>query len=218
MANDIEFTFEVSDVVERFKVESFCAQEALSTWFEINLTVLSESKEMTFDALSRKNGVLSLFGQGTATARHFHGSISQLFYLGTGRRYSRYQITLVPQLWFLTQRQDCRIFQNKTAPDIIRHVFDDAGMHDYRLELTAHYQNKDYVLQYRESDHHFVQRLLAEHGMWFYFEHSETSHTMVIVDSNDATPELISTYQNASYLGPIQFHAHGGGVADREHI
>ncbi|MBN3572410.1 type VI secretion system Vgr family protein [Vibrio neptunius] len=218
MANDIDFTFEVSDVVGRFKVESFCVKEALSTCFEISLTVLSESEGIAFDTLGRKNGVLSLFGQGTARARQFHGSISELLYLGTGRRYSRYQITLVPQLWFLTQRQDCRIFQNKTAPDILRHVFDEAGMHDYRFELTAHYQNKDYVLQYRESDHHFVERLLAEHGLWFYFEHSDSAHTMVIVDSNDAIPELISTHQNASYLGPVQFHAHGGGVADREHI
>ncbi|NRB69702.1 MAG: type VI secretion system tip protein VgrG [Vibrio sp.] len=218
MANDVEFTFEVSGVLTRFKVESFCVKEALSTAFEISLTVLSESNDITFETLSRKNGVLSLFGQGLATARQFNGCISALSYLGTGRRYSRYQITLVPQLWLLTYRQDCRIFQHQTAPDIIRHVFDDAGMSDYRFELTGQYQAKDYVLQYRESDHKFVERLLAEHGLWFYFEHSDSAHTMVIVDSNDAIPELVSTHQNGSYLGPLMFHAQGGGVADREHI
>ncbi|TOK80285.1 contractile injection system protein, VgrG/Pvc8 family, partial [Vibrio parahaemolyticus] len=72
--------------------------------------------------------------QGVGTARQFNGCISELRYLGTGRRFSRYHITLVPHLWFLTQRQDCRIFQMQTAPDIIRQVFDDAGMSDYRFE------------------------------------------------------------------------------------
>ncbi|MFY2508238.1 type VI secretion system tip protein TssI/VgrG [Vibrio pectenicida] len=218
MANDIEFTFEVSGFLGAFKVESFRVTEALSTPFEMSLTVLSENDGITFDALSRKTGVLNVYGQGAAAARQFNGTISELSYLGSGRRYSRYHITLVPQLWFLTQRQDCRIFQNKTAPDIIRDVFDDAGMSDYRFELAAQYQAKDYVVQYRESDHHFVQRLLAEHGLWFYFEHSDAAHTMVIVDSNDAIPELISTPLNASYLGPMLFQSQGGGVSDKEHI
>ncbi|MCU8487020.1 type VI secretion system tip protein VgrG [Vibrio vulnificus] len=218
MANDIEFSFEVSGFLGAFKVESFRVTEALSAPFEMNLTVLSENDDISFEALSRKTGVLSVYGQGLGAARQFNGSISELSYMGSGRRYSRYQITLVPQLWFLTQRQDCRIFQNKTAPDIIRHVFDDAGMSDYRFELAGEYQEKDYVLQYRENDHHFVQRLLAEHGMWFYFEHSEAAHTMVIVDSNDAIPELVSTPLNASYIGPMLFQSHGGGVSDKEHI
>ncbi|WP_114786176.1 type VI secretion system Vgr family protein [Vibrio tetraodonis] len=218
MANDIEFSFEVSGFLGSFKVESFRVTEALSAPFEMNLTVLSDNDDISFEALSRKTGVLSVYGQGLAAARQFNGSISELSYMGSGRRYSRYQITLVPQLWFLTQRQDCRIFQNKTAPDIIRHVFDDAGMSDYRFELAGQYQEKDYVLQYRENDHHFVQRLLAEHGMWFYFEHSDAAHTMVIVDSNDAIPELVSTPLNASYLGPMLYHSQGGGVSDKEHI
>ena len=218
MANDIEFSFEVSGFLGAFKVESFRVTEVLSAPFEMTLTVLSENHSITFEALSRKTGVLNIYGQGLAMARQFNGSVSELSYLGTGRRYSRYQITLVPQLWFLNQRQDCRIFQNKTVPDIIRDVFDDAGMSDYRFELSGQYQAKEYVLQYRESDHNFVQRLLAEHGLWFYFEHSDTAHTMVIVDSNDAIPELVSTPLNASYFGPMLFQSHGGGVADKEHI
>ncbi|WP_233902684.1 type VI secretion system tip protein TssI/VgrG [Vibrio owensii] len=218
MVNDVNFTFDVSGFSGAFKVESFRITETVSSPFEMNLTVLSDDDAITFGALSRKMGVLSLFGQGVGTARQFNGSISEFRYLGSGRRFSRYHITLVPHLWFLTQRQDCRIFQMQTAPDIIRQVFDDAGMSDYRFELSAQYEAKEYVLQYREHDQHFVQRLMAEHGLWYYFEHSEAGHTMVIVDSNDAIPELISSPTNASYLGPVIYHAQGGGTPDREHI
>lgn len=218
MVNDINFTFDVSGFSGAFKVESFRVTEAVSSPFEMNLTVLSEDDAITFEALSRKAGVLSLFGQGMAVARQFNGSISELRYLGSGRRFSRYHITLVPHLWFLTQRQDCRIFQKQTALEIIRDVFDDAGMRDYRFELLEQHEVKEYVLQYRENDQNFVQRLMAEHGLWYYFEQSESTHTMVIVDSNDAIPELISSPLNASYLGPVIYHTQGGGVSDREHI
>ncbi|WP_413764666.1 contractile injection system protein, VgrG/Pvc8 family, partial [Vibrio vulnificus] len=51
-----------------------------------------------------------------------------------------------------------------------------------------------------------------------YFEHSDAGHSMVIVDSNDAIPELISSPTNASYLGPVIYHTQGGGTPDREHI
>ncbi len=218
MVNDINFTFDVSGFSSAFKVESFQITESISSPFQMNLTVLSEDNAITFDALSRKTGVLSLFGQGLGAARQFNGNISGIQYLGSGRRFSRYNITLVPNLWFLTQRQDCRIFQMQTAPDILSQVFDDAGMSDYRFELSAQYQAKEYVLQYRENDLHFVQRLMAEHGLWYYFEHGEAGHTMIIVDSNDAIPELISTPLNASYIGPVVYHNQGGGAPDREHI
>ena len=48
MANDIDFSFEVAGSFSSFKVESFRVSEAVSTPFEMNLTVLSEDEEITF--------------------------------------------------------------------------------------------------------------------------------------------------------------------------
>ncbi|HBN6206296.1 TPA: type VI secretion system tip protein VgrG, partial [Vibrio parahaemolyticus] len=95
MVNDVNFTFDVSGFSGAFKVESFRITETVSSSFEMNLTVLSDDDAITFEALSRKMGVLSLFGQGVGTARQFNGCISELRYLGSGRRFSRYHITLV---------------------------------------------------------------------------------------------------------------------------
>lgn len=218
MSRDVEFQFVVSGQGLDFKVESFQVTEALSCPFQVSLTVLSPQSGLTMTQLSRQAGVLTLYGQGMGVARVFHGLINDVSYLGEGRRFSRYRLTLVPQLWFLTQRQDCRIFQAQSAPDIIKAVLDDAGAEDYRFELSRDYPVNEYVLQYRETDSHFIQRLLAEHGLWYYFEHSEATHTLVIADSNDAIPELPSTPLNASYLGPLVYHSDAGGVADREHL
>ncbi|EEX32056.1 MULTISPECIES: type VI secretion system Vgr family protein [Vibrio] len=218
MTIDVEFKFEVQGSGHEFRVESFQVTEELSKPFQVSLSLLSLDADITFDELIRKPALLTLFGQGVGSARLFHGVVNEVRFLGSGRRFSRYQIILVPQMWFMTQRQDCRIFQNLAAPDIISQVLDDASVTDYRLDLSGVYPPKEYVLQYRESDSNFVQRMLAEHGMWYYFEHTEGNHTMVIVDSNDAIPELLSTPLNASYIGPVVYHSDDGGVADREHI
>ncbi|GEM75147.1 type VI secretion system Vgr family protein [Vibrio sagamiensis] len=218
MLNEVEFKFEVPGCGHEFRVEGFQVNEELSKPFHINLSLLSLDPDISFDELIRKAGVLTLYGQGAGAARVFNGVVNEVRFLGTGRRFSRYQLVLVPQAWFLTQRQDCRIFQQKSAQDIITEVLDDGSVTDYRFELSGVYPPKEYVLQYRETDLQFVQRILAEHGMWYYFDHSEANHTMVIVDSNDAIIPLANSTQNASYAGPIWFHSDGGGAADREHI
>ena len=218
MTTDVEFKFEIQGTGHEFRVESFQVTEELSKPFQVSLSLLSLDADITFDELIRKPALLTLYGQGMGSARVFHGMVNEVRFAGQGRRFARYQLVLVPQTWFMTQRQDCRIFQNLSAPDIISQVLDDASVTDYRLDITGTYPEKEYVLQYRESDSNFVQRMLAEHGMWYYFEHTDASHTMVIVDSNDAIPELLSTPLNASHLGPLVYHSEAGGVADREHI
>ena len=87
MANDIDFSFEVAGSFSSFKVESFRVSEAVSTPFEMNLTVLSEDEGITFEVLSRKTGVLSVHGQGMHVARQFNGSVSELRYLGIGKTF-----------------------------------------------------------------------------------------------------------------------------------
>ena len=214
----VRFEFKVNDCDLEFKVESFNVIEETSKPFHIHLSLLSTDADITFDTLIRQPALLSLYGQGEDVSKRFHGVISEVRYLGTGNRVSRYQVILVPQFWFLSQRQDCRIFQEMTIPDIIDEVLGQANISDYRLELASVYLSQDYILQYRETDSVFLQRLMAEYGMWYYFEHTEEMHTMVIVDSNDAIIELAADPQNSSYIGAIPFKSDGGGVADREHI
>lgn len=218
MANEVEFKFEVLGTNHEFRVESFNVVEEVSQPFKITLSLLSLDPDIAFDVLSRKPALLTVLGQGMNAGRLFHGVVNEVRYLGAGRRFSHYQITLVPQLWFLTQRQDCRIFQDKSIVDILTEVLDGASVTDYRFELSNTYPNQEYLLQYRETDSHFVQRLLAEHGLWYYFEHTTSNHSMVIIDKNDAIPELVSTPLNASYIGPLVYQSEGGGNADREHI
>ena len=50
-------------------------------------------------------------------------------------------------------------------------------------------------MQYRESDYNFVARLLEHEGIYWYFEHQDGAHKLVLVDSqsaHDAAPSYES--------------------------
>ncbi len=91
MVNDVEFKFEVPGCGHEFRVESFQVNEELSKPFHISLSLLSLDPDISFDSLIRKAGTLTLYGQGLSAARIFNGVVNEVRYLGTGRRFSRYQ-------------------------------------------------------------------------------------------------------------------------------
>src|SRR4029077_17464264 len=97
--------------------------------------------------------------------------------------FASYSVELVPWLWLLSLRSNCRIYQNLTVPEVIEAVFEDLGMKDYRLSLTKTYTKWDYCVQYRETDLSFVSRLMEEEGIWYYFEHAEDKHTLILADA-----------------------------------
>ena len=70
----------------------------------------------------------------------------------------------MPWLWFLTRTADCRIFQNKSVPDIIEQIFKDLGFSDFKMKLQGSYEPREYCVQYRETDFNFVSRLMEEGG------------------------------------------------------
>src|SRR5208282_303386 len=89
-------------------------------------------------------------------------------------------------LGFLTRTSDCRIFQEKSVPDILEEVFKGHGFNDYQLNLSASHSQREYCVQYRETDFNFVSRLMEQEGIYYFFEHQEDKHTMVLADSISA--------------------------------
>jgi type VI secretion system secreted protein VgrG len=94
---------------------------------------------------------------------------------------------VVPRLWFLSRTSDCRIFQNKSIPDIVKEVLSMHGVTAVSDKLVGSYPTRDYVVQYRESALDFVQRLMEQEGIFYWHEHTDSQHTMVLADSNSAT-------------------------------
>ncbi|MBP0593854.1 type VI secretion system tip protein VgrG [Paraburkholderia sp. LEh10] len=117
-------------------------------------------------------------GAGT---REISGIVAHARYVNQSNRQSRYELILKPWIWLADQRSDFRIFQRKTVIEIVEEVFD-TYTYSYDLRLGDQYPMLDYQVQYGETDYRFVQRMLAEHGIYWFFEHSNTFHRMVLVD------------------------------------
>jgi type VI secretion system secreted protein VgrG len=115
--------------------------------------------------------------------RHFHGHVVAADFLETAGDTSAYRVVLRPWLSLLSHRANCRIFQHKTTPEIVKQIFSDGGFTDVEDALTEQYPAAEYVVQYRESDLAFVSRLLERAGIYYYFNHTADAHTLVLADS-----------------------------------
>ena len=166
-------------------LQQFSGTEALSQDYHYTMTVLSEDASIDGNALIGKRISVTYLDED-GRSRHFNGFVSCFEYnqqVEEPVKATSYSIEMVPWLWFLRHNSDCQIFQEMTAPDIIKQIFQELGYTDFRQELTESYPTREYCVQYRESDFNFVTRLMEEEGIFFYFEHTKDKHTLVLCDS-----------------------------------
>jgi type VI secretion system secreted protein VgrG len=165
---------------------SFSGREEMSRLFQFQLDMISDNNAITAADIVGKNITFSVVKQDDSP-RHFNGFVSR-FFAGDedveGRR--EYRAEVVPWLWFLTRTTDCRIFQNKKSTDIIEQIFQDLGFSDFEIQAKGNHPQREYCVQYRETDFNFVSRLMEEEGIFYYFAHEDGKHTLKIADSKSA--------------------------------
>ena len=186
------------------------AREELGRLSEFHLDLLSENESIKMeDLLGKKITVKMALREGGE--RFFNGYVSRFAQIERVQGLAHYEATLKPWLWFLTRTADCRIFQDKTIPEIIKEVFRDHGFSDFKESLNRSYKPKVYCVQYRETDFNFVSRLMEQEGMYYFFEHEDDKHTLVMADSYSAHHAIAP--ESIPYL-----HADELAVRERDHI
>ncbi len=166
----------------------FNGTEGLSRLFDFELDLLSENPNIPFADIIGKNVTVSIL-LPDGDKRFFNGIISRFSQGRSGGeeggdpRLSHYRAEMVPWPWLLTQTTDSRIFQGLSVPDIAEKIFKEKGFSDYRIGCSGKYGKRDYCVQYRETDFNFVSRLLEEEGIYYFFEHEEKMHTLVLADA-----------------------------------
>ncbi len=91
-----------------------------------------------------------------------------------------------PWPWLLTLGSDNRVFQGLTTPEIVKKVFSDAGFTDVDDKTTGTYEAREYCVQFGESNFDFVSRIMEEEGIYYFFDHSGETETIVLADSVSA--------------------------------
>ena len=164
---------------------SMSGTEQLSRPFEFQLELASEEHQVKSSDIIGQNVTIRL-NLPKDKVRYFNGFVSRFTQTLGSLELARYRATVVPWLWFLTRTSDCRIFQKKKVPDIIKQVFNDHGFSDIEDTLTDSYREWEYCVQYRETDFNFVSRLMEQEGIYYFFKHDNGKHTLVLADSAGA--------------------------------
>jgi len=185
-------------------------REGISSLFQFDLAMVSENRSISFDDIVGKDVSIAL-ELANGRSRQFNGLVSRFTQAGRDEHYVHYRAEVVPWLWMLTRHSDCRIFQGKKVPDIIEAVFQDRGFSDYRLSLQGTYDPLEYCVQYRETDFNFVTRLMEQCGIFYFFEHSEGKHTLVLADAATA-------HEKCPGQSSVAFTLEGTGVHDDDVI
>lgn len=182
-------------------------KEQLSQLFSCHLELFSEKANIKLSEVLGTNMTVRFelpYQQGT---RYFNGLVTRFSYEGLHNlRYGLYRAELSPWLWFLTRTSDCRIFQNRTVPDIVKEIFREQGFTDFKDALSGTYRQWDYCVQYRETDFNFISRLLEQEGIYYYFSHENGKHHLVLADSISSHSEF-PNYETVPYFPP-DAHAH----------
>ncbi len=182
-------------------LETFHGQEALGALYRYDVTLLSDRAEIPVDAVLGQSLTIRL-KLYTGDVRSFNGIVTYFAKTGLSMHHTRYVAVLNPGLTLFDYTRDCRIFNDaanfdpvpetkeptQDALKIVTEVLADRGFTDVESgSIKDHvYRERRYCVQYRESDLHFVSRLLEEEGIYYFFKHSEGKHTLVLADSSVA--------------------------------
>jgi type VI secretion system secreted protein VgrG len=203
---------------------SFSGTEQLGRLFEYKLELASEDYQIKSESIVGQNVSIRL-NLGNNGIRYFNGYVSHFTQLTSSGQLARYRATVVPWFWFLTRVADCRIFQEKTVPEIIQQIFRDRGFTDFENGLSGTYRTWEYCVQYRETDFNFLSRLMEQEGIYYFFKHENDKHSLVLADSASAhgpypefeqlkyhpaekgttTEECISDWSVETHLQPCSF-------------
>ncbi len=196
-------------------VESLEGTEGISQLFRFQLMLISEKRDIPLNALVGQNVTVAIELSGRKT-RYLNGFVSRFAQGDVDSRVSHYYAEVVPWLWFLTRTTDCRIFQRKSVPEIIQQIFRDLGFTDFKLQFQGTFEPREYCVQYRETDFAFVSRLMEEEGMFYFFEHQNGKHTLMV--GNDPGVHQPCPNQAQAKYGYMTGGVHEKDMVTRLHI
>lgn len=168
------FTLSVgASPIADFEVVHVRGREAVQRGYRFDVRFLTRTDHAGFANASI--GARACLGlRSSESSRFVHGVVSRVRALGVtsfGRDVlPLFEARIVPRVAFFSLRKTSRIFQDKTVPEIVTELVGAIGA-KIESTLLRDYAKRDYCLQYQETDHDFVRRLLAEEGIFTFFQH-----------------------------------------------
>ncbi|EBV5653207.1 TPA: type VI secretion system tip protein VgrG [Salmonella enterica] len=180
--------------------ELFSYVVQLKTPDTLNLGYVSPAANLPLKPMVGKDLCVNIELDGGGK-RHISGLVTAARVVGHEGRSVTYELRMEPWVKLLTHTSDYKAFQNKTVVDILDEVL---AEYPYPVEkrLVESYPVRTWQVQYGETDFDFLQRLMQEWGIYWWFEHSEDSHTLVLADA-------ISAHKACPDSPQVEWHQEG---------
>ncbi|RTR01905.1 type VI secretion system Vgr family protein [Halomonas nitroreducens] len=207
----LQFTLSLTGADEvDLAVVDFTHEEALSAPFHLRVRFASRSPDLSPEALLDRPASLTVWQDGVAQ-RRVHGIVAEFGRGDRGHRRSHYEVIIRPALWRLSLRQNSRIFQRVSPLTILNTLCEERGLRDVAFAVTRELAEREYCVQYRETDLEFIERLAAEEGLFYFHEFEDAdlgTHRLVFADD----PQVLTG------LGERSYHHRAGGSAPQRHL
>ncbi len=167
-------------------VEDFSGIEGLSRIYRYDIIFTTTDKHLEAAWFLCKPATLTMGGgllESLTEQKKVHGVITHFRRISGSADQIQYLITLKPFLFLLDkQHRSHRFFVNKSVPEVVGQVLQEHGLHgwEYEFNLRQSYPKREQINQYQESDLAFIQRLLAEVGIFYWFTLQEDAQTEVV--------------------------------------
>jgi type VI secretion system secreted protein VgrG len=168
---------------------SFTGTEGISQLFSFQLELVSQNHRIKFEDVIGQAVSFGVSGQDGHEPRHIHGIVTAFTQLPSLHRLARYRAEVSPKLWLLTKRQQSRVFQQMSVPDILRSVLSECDI-DSTIDVQGTFHSREYCVQYRETDFNFISRLMEEEGIFYFFRHSQRGHRMILANTPQSHADI----------------------------
>ncbi|MGB6721568.1 MAG: type VI secretion system tip protein TssI/VgrG, partial [Terracidiphilus sp.] len=179
--------------------ERLTGAEGISELFRYQLDLLAQTQTSVDPTkIVGQKVCIGISADDSGTQRYINGIVSSFEMCGGDEEFNVYRATIVPNLWTLTLNVNTRVFQNKTVLDVIQAVLGPYNISP-SLQTTGTYTPMEYCTQYRETDFAFISRLMEQHGILYFFVHTQDDHTFTLQDVSSKLSDcaLQSTFRYA---------------------
>ncbi|AOM40258.1 type VI secretion system Vgr family protein [Xenorhabdus hominickii] len=188
--------------------KSLKGEEKLSTIYSFEVELFSKKKDI--DVKELRNKLISIEIKNSINTaeepRYLSGLIREAIICDYYDTYFYlYKVIIQPALYILTLNKDFKIWQKKTVPEIIKDVLDKHKV-KFKNELNSKYQPLEYCTQYKETDFDFLSRIMEREGIYYYFQHSNSDHILILADSpqsHSALPEYETFEYYPNHFPPL---------------
>ena len=220
-ANVAQYVIDIDGT--KYAVRRWRGTESVSKPFRYTVVFESEDLSLSLDSFVGKTVQVAVMWKsggpsGSEQSRGLYGVVIRASQSGMSEVRGKearaiYQVEVVPRLWSLTLRTNCRIFQDKKTDDIVLAILKEHGIKgaDVRKNLRGTCRQRGYCVQYRETDFDFISRLLEEDGIAYYFEFKNNKDVIVLANYAQA-------HSACEPESEIQFHRNTLADIDRQFV